>query len=75
MKRSSKLRPKTLNDRTLTPGRPTSVTRSRLSNGVRAVIARRAVAAGISDVQYFHEIIAGRAPRVTRLEAAREPLG
>ena len=75
MTRTSETRPKTLSDRTLTPGRPTSATRSRLSNGVRAVIARRAVAAGISDFDYFREIIAGRAPRVTRLEAAREPLG
>ena len=61
-------------DRTLTPGGPRAATRSRLSDGVRAVIARRAVIAGMSEVDYFREIIAGRAPRVTRLEAAREPL-
>ena len=48
--------------------------RSRLSNAVRAVIARRAMAAGICDADYFREIIAGRVPRITRLEAAREPL-
>ena len=48
--------------------------RSRLSSGVRAVITRRATAAGMCDVNYFREIIAGRAPRITRLEAAREPL-
>ena len=30
--------------------------------------------AGLSDEDYIKEIIAGRAPRVTRLEAAREPL-
>jgi hypothetical protein len=43
-----------------------------LSRGVRAVIVRRAKAIGLSDVAYFHEIIAGRAPRITRLEASRE---
>jgi hypothetical protein len=48
--------------------------RSKLSNGVRAVIARRAIAAGLCDADYFREIIAGRMPRITRLEAAREPL-
>ena len=47
--------------------------RSELSKRVRAIIVRRAKAAGLSDVDYFREIIAGRAPRVTRLEASREP--
>ena len=51
-----------------------SETRSRLSRGVRAVITRRALAVGLCDADYFREIIAGRAPRITRLEAAREPL-
>jgi hypothetical protein len=41
---------------------------------VAAVIARRACAAGLSDVAYFGEIVAGRAPRITRAEVAREPL-
>jgi len=43
------------------------------SRKVRAIITRRATAAGLSDIAYFREIIAGRAPRITRLEAAREP--
>ena len=50
------------------------VPRSRTSMKVRAIIARRAVAAGLSELNYFREIIAGRAPRITRLEAAREPM-
>jgi len=45
---------------------------SELSKRVRAIIVRRAKVAGLSDVAYFHEIIAGRAPRITRQEASGE---
>jgi len=41
---------------------------------VLAVIRRRAHLIGMTDEKYFREIIAGRAPRITRAEAAREPL-
>jgi hypothetical protein len=47
--------------------------RSELSKRVRAIIVHRATAAGLSDIAYFREIIAGRAPRITRQEAARDP--
>ena len=52
----------------------TVVDRSDTAARVAAVIARRARVAGLSDAAYFREIIAGRAPRITRSEAASEPL-
>ena len=48
--------------------------RSEISQRVLAVIRRRAQLIGMTDEKYFREIIAGRAPRITRAEAAREPL-
>ena len=53
---------------------PVVVALSDTARRVAAVIARRARAAGLTDANYFAEIIAGRAPRITRAEAASEPL-
>jgi hypothetical protein len=39
---------------------------------VAAIIKRRAALAGMADAVYFREIIDGRAPRITRAEAALE---
>ena len=47
--------------------------RLKVSVRVRAIIARRAVAAGLSDADYFREIIEGRAPRITKVDVVREP--
>ena len=52
----------------------TTKDRNEAAARVAAVISRRARVAGLSDAAYFGEIIAGRAPRVTRAEAALEPL-
>jgi hypothetical protein len=41
-----------------------------LADRVAGVITRKAKIAGISDVAYFREIMAGRVPRITRAEAA-----
>ena len=38
------------------------------------MIERRAGLAVLSDVAYFRKIVAGRAPRVSGAEDAREPL-
>jgi hypothetical protein len=47
--------------------------RLKVSARVGAIISRRAVAAGLSDGDYFREIIAGRAPRITKVDVVREP--
>jgi len=54
--------------------RPRRLTRAQVSRQVSAIIARRAAAAGMSSINYFNEIIAGNAPRITRAEADREPM-
>lgn len=56
------------------PAGATIVGHSDTAARVAAVIARRARVAGLSDAAYFAEIIAGRAPRITRAEAASEPM-
>ena len=56
------------------PAAATAVDRSDTAARVAALITRRARVAGLSDAAYFAEIIAGRAPRITRAEAASEPL-
>ena len=53
---------------------PVVVVRSDTAARVAAVITRRARVAGLTDADYFAEIMAGRAPRITRAEAASEVL-
>ena len=53
--------------------RAAAAQRRKESARVKAIIARRAVAVGLSDLDYFREIIAGRAPRITKVEVVREP--
>ena len=50
------------------------VNRTDTAARVAAIIARRAGEAGLSNIAYFTEILSGRAPRITRAEAAREPV-
>jgi hypothetical protein len=45
-----------------------------VSRQVARIIARRAAAAGMSSASYFNEIVAGKAPRITRAEADLEPV-
>ena len=53
---------------------PTRATRAQVSRQVSAIITRRAAAAGMSPESYFNEIVAGKAPRITRAEADLEPM-
>ena len=48
------------------------ITREQASARVAAIIARRAHAAGLTEATYFRQIIAGRAPRITRSEVRDE---
>jgi hypothetical protein len=56
------------------PERQKPLSRAQVSRQVAGIIARRASAAGMSSAKYFREIIAGRAPRISRAEADREPV-
>ena len=52
------------------PFAPGLTRRIDMANRVAAVITRKAKIAGLTDVAYFREIMAGRVPRITRAEAA-----
>ena len=51
---------------------PRAQAKLRLRAQVGAILTRRAVGAGLSDVDYLIEIKAGRVPRITREEASHE---
>jgi hypothetical protein len=54
--------------------RPPRPTRAQVSRQVSAIINRRAAASGMSSINYFNEILAGNAPRITRAEADLKPI-
>ena len=69
-----KIEPQDSNGTTSTPAAPRRPSRAQVSRQVSAIINRRAAVAGMSPESYFNEIVAGKAPRITRAEADLEPM-